>query len=265
MGTNGTTEHRRQHGLAETEGLNEGFGSLARSFFSMFMSVTGGKNWIFVITPLFQLSPPWLFTGLFLLYISITFFGVLNILTSVFVESAIQSTANQRELLVQERQNMKESYIQHIREIFSIIDTDGSGEISLPEIQELFADDTLHEFLEALEVNASDARALFTLIDTDCSGLISMDEFCNGCLKLKGEAKSFDVNCLIYENQRYIAKTIALMERLEEHVSNVSGFFQRASLDDAELRMGLQELTKSLSIGNAQSSKSSKKLSKTTV
>merc|ERR1719189_483578 len=101
----------------------------------MYLAMSGGKNWGLVIQPLFQLSPPWPFVGLFIMFISMTLFGVLNILTSVFVESAIQSTANQRDLLVQEKQRRKENYVRHIKEIFQHIDADGSGEISLPEVE----------------------------------------------------------------------------------------------------------------------------------
>merc|ERR1712232_146910 len=40
----------------------------------------------------------------------------------------------------------------------------------------------------------TDARSLFDLLDKDSSGEVDIDEFCEGCLRLKGEAKSFDIH-----------------------------------------------------------------------
>merc|ERR1712217_455559 len=59
------------------------------------------------------------------------------------------------------------------------------------------------------------------LLDRDKSGAITVDEFVEGCLRLKGEAKSFDIYCLMYESQRHIVKTTTLMERMEEQVQDL--------------------------------------------
>merc|ERR1711953_1011228 len=95
---------------------------------------------------------------LFITHISVCMFGVLNVMTAVFVESAMQSTAHHRDLLVQEKQKIKEVYLRHIRDIFTQIDSDGSGAVSLAEIENIFADDSMNHLLEALEITAFDAR-----------------------------------------------------------------------------------------------------------
>merc|ERR1712113_447611 len=76
----------------------------------------------------------------------------------------------------------------------------------------------MSHLLEALEITAFDARSMFKLLDRDDSGLIDIEEFCDGCLRMKGEAKSFDIQCLIYESQRLITKTTALMVHVEESI-----------------------------------------------
>merc|ERR1719401_27512 len=107
-------------------------------------------------------------------------------------------------------------YLSHIEAIFVQIDVDESGFVSLPEIENIFCDDSMSHLLEALEITAFDARSMFKLLDRDGSGLIDIDEFCDGCLRMKGEAKSFDIQCLIYESQRLLTKTTGLTEHLEE-------------------------------------------------
>merc|ERR1712079_308614 len=79
----------------------------------------------------------------------------------------------------------------------------------------------MQDFLEALDITAFDARSMFMLLDRDRSGAITVDEFVEGCLRLKGEAKSFDIYCLMYESQRHITKTTTIMERMEEQVTEL--------------------------------------------
>merc|ERR1719401_2447245 len=112
-------------------------------------------------------------------------------------------------------------YLSHIEAIFVQIDVDESGFVSLPEIENIFCDDSMSHLLEALEITAFDARSMFKLLDRDGSGLIDIDEFCDGCLRLKGEAKSFDIQCLIYESQRLLIKTTALIGHLEESITDL--------------------------------------------
>eukprot|EP00928_Gymnodinium_smaydae_P005223 TRINITY_DN11794_c0_g2_i1.p1 TRINITY_DN11794_c0_g2~~TRINITY_DN11794_c0_g2_i1.p1 ORF type:complete len:118 (+),score=20.56 TRINITY_DN11794_c0_g2_i1:191-544(+) len=79
----------------------------------------------------------------------------------------------------------------------------------------------MSQYLEALEISAFDARSMFKLLDRDNSNAIDIEEFCDGCIRLKGEAKSFDVNCLMYENQRVILSIMTVLEQLEGHMHEV--------------------------------------------
>jgi len=80
----------------------------------------------------------------------------------------------------------------------------------------LFEEEELAKYLEALEVNPSDAMMLFAFLDVDGSGAIDVEEFCAGCLRLKGDATSFDMHCLIYECDRMMGKLKMIMERIDE-------------------------------------------------
>merc|ERR1712217_649650 len=44
-----------------------------------------------------------------------------------------------------------------------------------------------------------DDDALFKLLDLDGSGCVDIEEFCDGCMQLKGEAKSYDIKVLMHE------------------------------------------------------------------
>ncbi|CAK0898396.1 unnamed protein product, partial [Prorocentrum cordatum] len=78
-------------------------------------------------------------------------------------------------------------------------------------------------YFEALELNASSIRALFKLLDADKSGTVDIAEFCEGCLRLKGEARSFDINCLLYEHRRMHQKMSHLLKHVQDGVPPEGG------------------------------------------
>jgi len=176
------------------------YSSLGRSLYSLFMAMTGGRSWGELLEPLMDISE--MYTALFVLFVSLTFFGVLNIVAAIFVDSAMQSQQHYKDLLIQENLLKKEVYSQHLREVFHAIDRDRSGVINGDEMEFFLSDPSLNLYLESIDIFPNDARSLFRLLDRDGSGEVSIDEFCQGCLRLKGEAKSFDIHCLIYASDR---------------------------------------------------------------
>merc|ERR1719382_246796 len=62
-------------------------------------------------------------------------------------------------------------------------------------------------FFRRLGLDPYEARGLFLLLDIDGSGEVDIEEFCCGCLRLKGGAKTVDLVTLMYETKR-LAKQI---------------------------------------------------------
>lgn len=209
--------------------LHHKFGSVPNSMFTLYLSIAEGYHWGPASALLLEVDPG-LF-AVFLGYIQLTIFGVLNIVEAVFVESAVLSTQHSKEFMLEEKKHEHEEFAKQMSTIFGVIDTDGSGIINLEELGECLADERLQMYLAALDLDTSDAATLFTLLDWDDSGSIDINEFCEGCLKLKGEARSFDINCLLY-NVRKLAKHIAVLE------SRCDAVFR---LLDANAHHGLEE------------------------
>eukprot|EP00403_Amphidinium_massartii_P005541 CAMPEP_0178374454 /NCGR_PEP_ID=MMETSP0689_2-20121128/2385_1 /TAXON_ID=160604 /ORGANISM="Amphidinium massartii, Strain CS-259" /LENGTH=799 /DNA_ID=CAMNT_0019994425 /DNA_START=24 /DNA_END=2420 /DNA_ORIENTATION=- len=186
----------------QEEELVDAFGTVGKSMISLYMAITAGRNWGELAELLLGVDP-WLRTCFFI-YLAMGIFGLTNVVTAVFVESAMQATQTYRDLLVNERMLKERTNAKHMKEIFRSIDTDDSGAISLQEMQAYMADENLklQEYFEALDLSASDTETLFNLLDVDGSGEVDVDEFCDGCMRLGGPAKSFDMNCMWYEQRR---------------------------------------------------------------
>jgi len=186
------------------------FGSLSRSVNSLVLSMLGGVNWGEISGPLENIG--WVLVGLFFFYIFFTMFAVLNIITGVFVDNAVQTANSQREFLVEKEMEVKESYLTEMRSMFAEMDEDESGTISVDEITEFFEDDRMRFYFQVLGIDAADCGRLFKLLDEDGSGEVEIEEFLGGCLRLKGNARSIDVHGVMFQLNTVLNGVNALAE-----------------------------------------------------
>jgi hypothetical protein len=176
--------------------LAEHFGDLFATLSSLFHSILNGISW-YTLTTALKYNPA--MTALFFFYTSFVLVAVLNIITGVFVNEAVQTTLSQREFLVEKQILQKQRWCREMKELFMSLDTDGSGGMSLEEIQECLSDARVESYFQALGLEPHDAEQLFFHLDRDLSGEVSLDEFLQGCLRLKGEARSIDVYSVMHD------------------------------------------------------------------
>jgi len=176
---------------SDTAALRDSFGSLDRSFLALFEAMSGGISWGELLDSLKPL--PVIYSIIFLTYVAFAIFGVVNIVTGVFVENAMQSGIFDRDTLVQEEMLEKEQYVERIKVCFEELDIDKNGCIGLDEFKEAVSDSKMVALINALGLDITDVQSLFILLDRDQSGSIDIEEFLVGCLRLKGEARSLDI------------------------------------------------------------------------
>merc|ERR1740123_2878280 len=103
-----------------------------------------------------------------------------------------------------------------MRQVFKHMDQDSSGEITEDEMEFFLTEPSLKSYVEALGISADNTRILFRLMDIDGSGRIDVDEFCEGCLRLQGEAKSIDVHMLLFQVRQFLMKWADFTEYVED-------------------------------------------------
>jgi len=245
--------------------LRDTFGSLMRGCYSLYIAIADGKSWDLLLDPLTEVDP--LFTALFLIFISLCMFGVLNVMSAIFVESAMASAQYYKDLLIQDRLRAKEITVGHMKDVFYAIDLDQSGEISIDEFSVFLQDPQLRMYLESLEITAEDTAMLFALMDVDDSGCVDITEFCSGLLRLQGDAKSFDIHTMIFNNMKFLrsferfAEEVHLefdmlehyLDELPRHMKRGAGMRRGLSnrhLQDTGPRMG-KEIAPNIPTGDA--------------
>merc|ERR1719189_991744 len=108
-----------------------------------------------------------------------------------------------------------------MKEIFKHMDQDRSGEICIDEMEYFLTEPNLKSYVDALGISAENTRMLFKLLDVNGSGKIDVDEFCDGCLRLQGEAKSMDVHTMIYQVRNFLAKWSEFTGYVEDRLSAI--------------------------------------------
>jgi len=164
------------------------FGSVGIASLSIFQTVTGGLEWRHIVAPLMHhISPVMGFV--YAMYIVFVSLAVMNIVTGVFVETALQRGREDKDIYM----------INQLRDLFGLLDANGNGMISLIELEEHLDSPKLEAFLKEIDIDVSEARNLFLLLDRDSDGRIDADEFLSGCLRLRGPAKSLDMQLVMRE------------------------------------------------------------------
>jgi len=230
----GTANHMADR---ERAALMYHWGSLEDAMITLFMSISGGVSWLEVCRSLREVDVCWLFV--FLIFISFTYFAVLNVVTGIFCQCAIENAQNDQESMVQAFISHKEMYVNRFRKFFHHMDDDDSGYITEDEFLKHIADPKVHAFFATLGIDSTDAVSLFKLIGTESvvKG-IDIEDFVMGCLRLKGAAKSCDIARLMYENkmmQREISDLVAYMSSnfkilLGEQAEPPSKFFRHTQI-----------------------------------
>mmetsp|Transcript_21577 Transcript_21577/g.61105 ORF Transcript_21577/g.61105 Transcript_21577/m.61105 type:complete len:575 (-) Transcript_21577:311-2035(-) len=198
----------------DTEALRFHFATIDRSLLSLFMAMSGGNDWAVYYDALDVL--PAQYRLLFLLFIAFSLFAVVNIVTGVFVESAMQSNSADRDIIVHEELEAKKTYLKSMREVFDEMDEDDTGCISMEEFEKKLDDERVRAYFNALKLDVTDARVLFRLLDYDRSQAVNIDEFLTGCYRLQGESRSLDMKIMQCEVRYMQEHFITLLDSLHE-------------------------------------------------
>lgn len=177
--------------------LRNFFGSLQISMFTLFAAISGGLEWRHAMSSLNVVG--WVWTSLFILYISFCCFAVLNVMTGVFCHSAIAGAEQDHEFMVQSMVGEQERIRTVFGELFQMMDHDESGMITIKEFEHGFKVESTRAWFEALGIKAEDAWTIFRSLDRDGDHRIGISEFVEGCINIRGPAREVD---LMRQSQR---------------------------------------------------------------
>jgi len=188
------------------------FGSIASSILSLYAAMSGGVSWIELYYAVLPLG--FMYIVIFLFYSIFSIFAVANIITGIFVDSAMKSSISDQESMVEEEMRRREEYVNSIHKVFLDLDADGSGTIAVREFEQVVKSNKMAAYFHALGLEITDVKSLFALMDRDRTGAIDIEEFLVGCLRLKGEARSLDLAKLALQTEWMMETLENICERM---------------------------------------------------
>jgi len=216
--------------------LVEYFGNVQSAVLSLYQSVSGGDDWSMIYNALALTGGPEKY--LFLLYITFTCFAVVNVVTGIFVDTAVQVGREDREVMVHEELETRKHNLNTLTELFDAMDEDDSGQMSRTEFLQVMGQEKVNAFFKALKLDTRSTNKLFDLLDKDGSGEIDIDEFIGGCTDLMGEPSAMDAKIMhrevsfIKEWMVAMSKDVqSLKEILQQQVSSHSLSVSKACRD----------------------------------
>lgn len=198
--------------MASAREVNALFGDIGSTSLSLWSAISGGNDWMNYGEQLQKFSNPMYF-GIFQFYIAFCCVGLFNVVTGVFVDSAV-CVRTEDEIVAGYFEELH-STTAAIKAFFADADKDGSGALSWTEFSARMTDPAVIAYFAGLDIDPQEAGIIFTIFDADKSNSIQIDELVNGTMKLKGSASKLDLMALMYDFNIQSAKLDNLVKAVE--------------------------------------------------
>eukprot|EP00913_Durusdinium_trenchii_P021174 g19895.t1 len=110
------------------EELTKHWSSVQQSMLTLFMAISQGMDWGIILNSLIGVSET--AVVLLLLYVVITIFAVLNVVTGVFCNTAIESASADKDVAAVRQVQLKNHQVATLKNIFSEIDRNNLHKLS---------------------------------------------------------------------------------------------------------------------------------------
>merc|ERR1712136_375299 len=183
-------------------------------------AITGGVSWWEIMEPILVVGPV---TGLILVFfVVLSVLAVLNIITGIFVNDAIEKARSDHELLVAREIEQNLDVRRQLKNVFKRLDTHHRGCLSLNDFCEQMEDREVQAIFSLMGVEVTDAKAFFQLLDVDNTELVELDEFVMGCMRFKSKSSQVSMECSILEIKKMTEKSLALERITNENLAELT-------------------------------------------
>jgi len=200
-----------------SQDIEELFGDLGVSIYHLLQAITGGTNWGNLAKPLMQLG---LGYGIaFCTFICFTLVVVLNIVTSIAVQLALDITERSKDLRIQRELEIMDGVRAELAAAFDELDENGDETLDAREFRQLLKDRRVVAWLKTIGLHmdkadsSEDELLLFRLLGGG-NEYITCDQFVEGCMRYRNPTKQFDMKRMLYENQEMTQRLEELMHDL---------------------------------------------------
>ncbi|CAJ1363100.1 unnamed protein product [Effrenium voratum] len=202
----------------ERQVIVEQFGSVVDSMLSLYMAVTGGNDWAVYYDTVRRCGT--FYNILFLLYSFFFVFALFNIMTGVFVERAMQAAIPDRDEMIYEEQKKLAKQVEDFKGLCNQLDTDGSGTITKAEFKKHMRSEQMVSYMSSVGLEMHDVEHFFRTVAGEDQE-VSIDRFVEGCMAMRGNATSLDVQRALFECKNLASDFTAYRKEMRESIIQV--------------------------------------------
>eukprot|EP00439_Symbiodinium_sp_Y106_P074154 s118_g14.t1 len=182
------------------------YGTAYRALYTLY-EITFAGNWPTNVRPVLD-KVSHAYVIFFLLYITIVVFAVIRVITAIFLKDTLDAAQNDSdpwvENLVVERLRKKAEYVERLEAVFKAIDRTGDGMITEERLEEILSHPKVAAYFNTLDLD--ETSVFFHIIDNG-DGEVTLDEFIDGILRCKGNARAVDSMAIRAELKRLHGKS----------------------------------------------------------
>lgn len=169
----------------------EYFGSVFKSMFTLFQIMTLDGWCDDIVRHILYFQP--MFALLFVVFLVLTAFGLMNVVIGVIVENTLAAAAVADQAVEQAEATKRKKALDQLEVMLELSDSDRSGEISVQELAAASQSKVVQAQLEALDVRQAEVEQLFELLDYERRGKVELKKFITSCRELVGGARRRDI------------------------------------------------------------------------
>jgi len=200
-------------GQVEVDTFYKPWTSVPQAMYTLFKVSTGGVSWGEVSDPLLILG--WPTFGIFLLYVALFMFVMANAVTAIFVSSADEYAKKDEQNMIADQLAAKRNYMDQVNELYEEMDSDNSGEVTRSEFLKFMSDPRMATFASSLNIEPVEMNQFFDVLSGRGKNPVDLETFVDGCIRLRGPARSMDVVDLILR-QSSLAHEVTYIRSLLE-------------------------------------------------
>mmetsp|Transcript_12194 Transcript_12194/g.27571 ORF Transcript_12194/g.27571 Transcript_12194/m.27571 type:complete len:641 (-) Transcript_12194:64-1986(-) len=193
--------------------LIDSFSTVREGMVTLFMCVSGGKDWS---ETYFQLRATSTMNGYIFLAMVIAFYiAVWNVVSSIFVERAMRIATPSLQQQMAEKKVRDDHDARDFYRVCKRLDEDDSGTLSCEEFSKFTSNPEFKQYFEVSGLDVRNAENFFHSL-TKVTGVQEMDLglFVSVCMRLRGMASSVDVHMLMVEMRIIYAEISSLKDTL---------------------------------------------------
>jgi len=230
----GDDEYLRAELAGSDVDVAELFGTIPKAFITLVQFFTFDDT-IGVQRAIGQVYPAaWVYFLIFLVVISM---GMLELMTSIFIDSLLEEKAELEKKKGLERSQQRSEVQQLISGLFHTFDTNGSGVLGPAELEAaitFFDDPTTSKLLETVGIDLAMMKESIRLSDLDGNGEVTKDEFEEALESLHAPPTKADIRDLVQRMTELHQNVTVVQGSVEELRDNVEA---RTSAMEAQMNL----------------------------